>query len=275
MSATYRWAVGLEYDGSAYAGWQTQDSRPTIQLVAEKALSAVADHAVTLTGAGRTDAGVHAIEQVAHFDASVTRSARSWVYGANTHLPPDVSALWAAQVPETFHARYSALSRTYRYVILNRGTRPALSRQRACWIHATLDHERMAAAAVSLVGEHDYSAFRSSECQSRTPLRRVEAIEVRRRDDYVTIEVRANAFLHHMVRNIAGVLISIGRGEAEVDWAREVLEGRDRRLGGVTAPAGGLYLVAVRYPRDFGLSSGLDSAAPRPSFMIPHEPPRT
>ncbi len=272
MSATYRWAVGLEYDGSGYAGWQTQASAPSIQSVTEQALSTVADHPVELTGAGRTDAGVHALAQVAHFDASATRSARSWVYGANTHLPPDVSALWAVPVPQTFHARYSALSRTYRYLILNRGTRPALGRQRVCWVHAALDHERMAAAGALLVGEHDYSAFRSSECQSRTPLRRVEAIEVRRRGAYVIIEARANAFLHHMVRNLAGVLIRIGTGEAEVGWALEVLEGRDRRLGGPTAPAGGLYLVDVRYPPEFGLPAVTDSAAHRPSFMIPGEP---
>jgi tRNA pseudouridine38-40 synthase len=272
MSVTYRWAIGLEYDGSAYAGWQTQESARSIQSAVEGALSTVADHPITLTGAGRTDAGVHALEQVAHFDSSAIRSPRSWVYGANTHLPPDVSALWAAPVAETFHARYSALSRTYRYVILNRSTRPALGRSRVCWLHGSLDHERMGAAAALLVGEHDYSAFRSSECQSRTPIRRVEAIEVSRRDPYVMIEARANAFLHHMVRNIAGVLIHIGRGEAEVDWAREVLEGRDRRLGGVTAPAGGLYLVEVRYPAEAGLEAVRDSVTRRPSFMIPPEP---
>ena len=275
MSATYRWAVGLEYDGSSYAGWQTQESAPSIQAVVERALSTVADHPVTLTGAGRTDAGVHALQQVAHFDASAVRSARSWVYGANTQLPPDVAALWAVQVPETFHARYSASSRTYRYVILNRGTRPALGRNRVCWVHAPLDQDRMVQAASTLVGEHDYSAFRSSECQSRTPIRRVEAIDVRREGRYVIIEAHANAFLHHMVRNIAGVLIRIGLGEAEVGWAREVLEGRDRRLGGVTAPAGGLYLVAVSYPGEFGLPAAGDSAAHRPSFMIPHDLPDT
>jgi tRNA pseudouridine38-40 synthase len=272
MSATYRWAIGLEYDGSAYAGWQTQESSPSIQSVAEKALSAVANHVVSLTGAGRTDAGVHALGQVAHFDASAVRSARSWVHGANTQLPPDVSALWAVQVADTFHARYSALSRTYRYVILNRGTRPALGHQRVCWVHTALDHERMASAAMLLVGEHDYSAFRSSECQSRTPVRRVEAIEVRRRGEYVVIEARANAFLHHMVRNIVGVLMRVGRGEAEVGWAGEVLEGRDRRLAGVTAPAGGLYLVEVRYPPEAGLPGALDSDALRPSFIIPPDP---
>ncbi len=269
MSGTSRWAVGLEYDGSAYVGWQTQESAPSIQSVTERALSAVADHPVALIGAGRTDAGVHALAQVAHFEASATRSARSWVFGANTHLPPDVSALWAVQVPATFHARYSAVSRTYRYVILNRSTRPALGRNRVCWMHAPLDHQRMAAAAELLVGEHDYSAFRSSECQSPTPIRRVEAIEVRRSDAYVLIDARANAFLHHMVRNIAGALMRIGTGDAEVGWARKVLDGRDRRLGGVTAPAAGLYLLEVRYPPDFGLPAGADSAAIRPSFMIP------
>jgi tRNA pseudouridine38-40 synthase len=275
MSATYRWAIGLEYDGSAYAGWQTQESAPSIQSTAQKALSAVANHEVSLTGAGRTDAGVHAFGQVAHFDASAVRSARSWVQGANTHLPPDVSVLWAVQVADTFHARYSALSRTYRYVILNRSTRAALGHQRVCWVQATLDHDRMATAAALLVGEHDYTAFRSSECQSRTPIRRVESIGVRRRGEYVVIEARANAFLHHMVRNIAGVLIRVGRGEAEADWAREVLEGRDRRLGGVTAPASGLYLVEVRYPPEAGLPHAADSDAQRPSFMIPPEPPDT
>ncbi len=269
MSATFRWAVGLEYDGSAYVGWQTQESAPSIQSVTEKALSAVADHPVAVTGAGRTDAGVHALAQVAHFESSAKRSARSWVYGANTHLPLDVSALWAVQVPATFHARYSALSRTYRYVILNRSTRSAIGRMRVWWVHAPLDHERMAAAATLLVGEHDYSAFRSSDCQSPTPIRRVEAIQVRRSEAYVIIEARANAFLHHMVRNIAGVLIRIGTGEAAVGWAREVLEGRDRRLGGVTAPAGGLYLLEVRYPPEFGLPAEPDSAVNRPSFMMP------
>lgn len=268
VSAPSRWAVGLEYDGSAYAGWQIQESASSIQSVTERAFSAVADHPVSLTAAGRTDAGVHALGQVAHFDSPAPRSARAWVFGTNTQLPPDVSTLWAVQVPASFHARYSAVSRTYRYVILNRGARPAIGRSRVCWIHAPLDQERMTAAAISLVGEHDFSAFRSAECQSRTPIRRVEAIEVRRKEDVVIIEVRANAFLHHMVRNIAGVLIRIGSGEAGVGWAREVLEGRDRRLGGITAPAGGLYLLKVTYPPDFGLPEAPDSAAGDRSLMM-------
>jgi tRNA pseudouridine38-40 synthase len=264
--------LDIEYDGTDFSGWAAQPGFRTVEGTLREALGGLFSSHDNLTVAGRTDAGVHALQQVAHFDATATRSARSWVYGANTQLPPDVAALWAVQVPETFHARYSALSRTYRYVILNRGTRPALGRNRVCWMHAALDHERMARAAVHLVGEHDFSAFRSSECQSRTPIRRVEGIDVRRQGSYVIIEARANAFLHHMVRNIAGVLIQIGRGEAEVDWAREVLEGRDRRLGGVTAPAGGLYLVGVTYPTELGVPAPHDSAADRPSFMMPHEP---
>ncbi len=253
MSATVRLAVGLEYDGSAYAGWQIQTHSPSIQAVAERAFSRVANHPVSLTCAGRTDAGVHAFGQVAHFDTQAVRAARAWALGATAELPEDVSVQWAAEVPGDFHARYSALARTYRYIIVNRAIRPALERHRACWVHGALDEQRMAAAGALLVGEHDFSAFRSAECQSRTPVRRVEAVGVRRDGDRVSIEVRANAFLHHMVRNIAGLLIRIGSGEEEVGWAREVLEARDRRLSAATAPACGLYLVEVRYPEQFGL----------------------
>jgi tRNA pseudouridine38-40 synthase len=191
------------------------------------------------------------------------------VLGANTHLAAGVCALWAVNVPDRFHARYSALSRTYRYVILNRSTRPAIDQHRVCWSHAPLDAELMAAAALALIGEHDFSAFRAAECQSRSPVRRVEAIEVRRLGAYVTIEIRANAFLHHMVRNIAGVLIRIGSGEAAVGWAREVLEGRDRRLGGVTAPPAGLYLLGVSYPAEFGLPEARVADAAARSIIMP------
>lgn len=266
MSETIRLAIGLEYDGSAYAGWQTQTNITSVQTIAENALSRVADHALSLTCAGRTDAGVHALGQVAHFDTHATRDARSWVLGANSYLPPDVSVQWAATVPQTFHARYSALVRTYRYVILNRPSRPALDRQRVCWTQRPLDAERMHAAGALLVGEHDFSSFRSSECQSRTPVRRVEAIDVRRSVEHVVMDVRANAFLHHMVRNIAGVLLRIGCGEAEVSWAREVLEARDRRLGGVTAPAAGLYLLEVRYPPHFGLPGEVERSGDLAAF---------
>jgi tRNA pseudouridine38-40 synthase len=269
MSDTVRLAVGLEYDGSAYAGWQTQAHSPSIQDVAERAFARVADHPLSLTCAGRTDAGVHALGQVAHFDTQATRTSRAWVLGATAALPDDVSVQWAAEVPPDFHARYSALARTYRYVIANRASRPALDRHRACWVHRPLDVQRMADAAAVLAGEHDFSSFRSSECQSRTPIRRVEAIDVRRFGDRVEIDVRANAFLHHMVRNIAGLLIRIGGGEEEVGWARSVLEARDRRLGAPTAPASGLYLMEVRYPDVFGLPPRSDKATTGASFMMP------
>jgi tRNA pseudouridine38-40 synthase len=269
MSETTRLAVGLEYDGSAYAGWQIQVHSPSIQAVAESAFSRIADHPLTLTCAGRTDAGVHAIGQVAHFDTEAVRTPRAWVLGATAALPEDISVLWAVEVPRDFHARYSAVSRTYRYVILNRSTRPALERRRTCWVHGALDASRMAAAAALLIGEHDFSAFRSAECQSRTPIRRVEAIDVLRHDDHLFIDVRANAFLHHMVRNIAGLLIRIGSGDAEVPWAREVLEARDRRLGAATAPAAGLCLMKVTYPQQFGLPPGPGTGAAGASFMMP------
>ncbi|HZF25452.1 MAG TPA: tRNA pseudouridine(38-40) synthase TruA [Steroidobacteraceae bacterium] len=271
MSDTVRLAVGLEYDGSAYAGWQVQPHSPSIQAVAESAFSRIADHPLTLTCAGRTDAGVHALGQVAHFDTQAIRTPRAWALGATAALPDDVSVQWAAEVPNDFHARYSALARTYRYLIVNRASRPALERHRACWVHRALDAQRMAAAAALLVGEHDFSAFRSSECQSRTPVRRVDAVDVQRYGEWVVIDVRANAFLHHMVRNIAGLLMRIGAGEAEVEWARAVLEGRDRRLGAATAPPAGLYLMEVRYPDAFGLPRGPDKAAGGASFMMPRQ----
>jgi tRNA pseudouridine38-40 synthase len=269
MSEPRRIAIGIEYDGSAYAGWQLQASAPSVQGAIEVALGAVADSPVGVTCAGRTDAGVHAIGQVAHFDTNVERSARSWALGANTNLPNDICVLWAREVPSGFHARYSALSRTYRYVILNRSSRPALARHRACWIHRPLDERSMGEAASHLLGEHDFSAFRAAECQSRTPMRRVETIDVRRTGDYVYIDVRANAFLHHMVRNIAGVLIEVGAGDAEPAWVRTVLEGRDRTFGGVTAPPGGLYLLAVTYPAEFELPATAVAGGNDLSFMMP------
>jgi tRNA pseudouridine38-40 synthase len=246
-------AVGIEYDGRAYAGWQTQNGLATIQGATEAALSAVADEPVSLVCAGRTDAGVHAVGQVAHFDTHAARSTRAWILGANTHLPPDVSLTWARPVPQHFHARYSAEARTYWYFVCNRATRSALMAGRATLIHRPLDPERMREAARALVGEHDFSAFRSSECQARSPVRRLTDIAVERHGDFLLLRVTANAFLHHMVRNIAGLLIAIGQGKAEPEWARTVLESRDRTRGAPTAPADGLYLWHVRYPSVFGL----------------------
>ncbi|ROR32836.1 tRNA pseudouridine(38-40) synthase TruA [Inmirania thermothiophila] len=248
-----RVALGVEYDGSAFRGWQAQDGERTVQAELERALSVVADAPVRVVCAGRTDAGVHATAQVVHFDTEARRSPRSWVLGANVNLPPDVGVRWAREVPEAFHARFSATARRYRYVILNRMDRPALARGRVAWVHRPLDAARMAEAAAHLVGEHDFSAFRAVACQARHPVRELRELTVRRAGDLVILEAEANAFLHHMVRNIAGVLIDIGRGKRPPSWAREVLEGRDRTRGGFTAPPEGLYLVAVRYPAHFGI----------------------
>ena len=253
MAAMQRIAVGIEYDGARYAGWQRQAEVPTIQAAVERALGAVADHPVEATCGGRTDAGVHALGQVAHFETSARRTMRGWTLGTNTHLPPDVAVLWAAEVRDDFHARYSAVGRTYRYVIQNRAVRPALARDRACWVHQPLDQVAMHEAAQCLVGEHDFSAFRAAECQSRTAIRRLDRIAVRRSADAVLIDVTANAFLHHMVRNIAGTLIAVGLGEHRPAWVAEALASRDRRAAGVTAPAAGLYFLNIDYPDEFGL----------------------
>ena len=258
-----RIAVGIEYDGCAYAGWQTQQHLPAIQELIEKSLGSVAAERVEAVCAGRTDSGVHARWQVAHFDTSAVRPMRGWVLGANTELPRDISIAWARPVPMHFHARYSAEARTYRYLILNRGSRSALAAGRAVWIHKPLDHERMAEAAGLLQGQHDFSAFRSSECQSRSPIRRLTDLRVHRQGEWVVIEGTANAFLHHMMRNVAGLLIAIGRGDAPVEFARQVLLGRDRTCNAATAPAGGLYLLSVRYPAAFCIP------VPAPAAVFP------
>ncbi len=248
-----RIAVGIEYDGSGFAGWQSQQGLRTVQQLLEDALGAVAAQPVSLIAAGRTDAGVHARAQVAHFDTDAERSARGWLLGCNTELPPDVSLAWAQPVPAHFHARYCAEERIYRYLILNRTARSALHAARATWVTRALDAPAMREAAALLLGEHDFSAFRSAECQARSPVRRLTRLSVARRGDWVLIEAAANAFLHHMVRNIAGLLIAVGKGDESPAWARSVLEGRDRTRGAATAPAAGLYLWEIRYPAAFGL----------------------
>jgi len=253
-----RIAVGIEYDGSAFAGWQSQQSLRTVQQVLEKALGGVAAEPLSLVAAGRTDAGVHARAQVAHFDTHAERSGRSWILGANTDLPEDVAILWARPVAAHFHARYCAEARIYRYLILNRTARSALDAQRAAWVTRALDAARMQEAATHLLGEHDFSAFRSAECQAKSPIRRLTRLAIERRGDWLTIEAEANAFLHHMVRNIAGLLIAVGKRDEPPDWARAVLEGRDRTRCAATAPAAGLYLWEVRYPAAFGLPGAPD-----------------
>ena len=249
-----RYALGLEYDGTDFMGWQRQTHEGrTVQACLEEALATVADHPVEITCAGRTDAGVHASGQVAHFDSDARRDLRGWLLGVNSNLPPDIAVNWMREAAPDFHARVKATARQYRYVILNRTTRPALARQWLTWIHRPLDEARMSAAARLLLGKHDFSAFRSVECQAKQPVRTLKRLDVRREGEHVIIDALADGFLHHMVRNIAGVLIAVGEGRRESEWAREVLDGQDRTLGGVTAPAAGLALTAVEYPAGFGV----------------------
>ena len=253
-----RIAVGIEYQGGAYSGWQIQSAAPSLQGALETALSRIANEPIGLICAGRTDAGVHARGQVVHFDTQAPRSTRAWLLGTNTHLPRDISLRWVLGVPEDFHARFSALARSYRYLILNRATRSALADGRALVAHQLLDVAAMQAGAQWLLGEHDFSAFRSSECQARSPVRQLRLLRVARSGDCIAIDVTANAFLHHMVRNIVGLLLVIGQQRAAPERAREQLESRTRSSGEATAPAQGLYLWGVEYPGQFGLPA--DSA---------------
>jgi tRNA pseudouridine38-40 synthase len=243
-------AAVVEYDGSAFYGWQRQDDVRSVQQCVEEALSKIANEPIQVTVAGRTDTGVHALAQVIHFDTSVSRSDYSWVRGTNTHLSPDVALLWAGTVSEEFHARFSATGRHYHYVILNRPVRTTHLRARVTWEYRLLDVARMQEAAAHLIGMHDFTSFRAIECQAKSPVRELRALTVERHGELVHIRAHANAFLQHMVRNIAGVLVQIGAGEREPAWAREVLAARDRRRGGVTAPPDGLYLTDIDYPAE-------------------------
>jgi tRNA pseudouridine38-40 synthase len=250
---TGRVAALVEYDGTDFAGWQSQAHAASVQSAVELALGFVAGHPVIAVCAGRTDAGVHAIGQVIHFDTPAVRTPRAWVLGANTKLPASIALQWAGPVPDGFHARHAAIRRVYRYVILNRSARSALRRTRSAWIHRALDVDAMRIAAQSLVGEHDFSAFRSIECQSKTPVRKVQGIQVDRAGDVIWIEIEANAYLHHMVRNIVGTLIDVQAGADPAGSMAQILAGRDRRRAGMTAPAAGLYLWRVVYPQTHGI----------------------
>jgi tRNA pseudouridine38-40 synthase len=248
-----RVAAIIEYDGTDYAGWQSQAHSVSIQDAVERALSFVAGHPIIAICAGRTDAGVHAVGQVVHFDTHAERTPRAWVLGANTKLAPGIALQWAGEVSGGFHARHKAVRRIYRYAILNRSARSALHRTRSAWIHRPLDAVAMQEAAQALIGENDFSAFRSVECQSQTTIRRIDAIEVTREGDYVWVQISANAYLHHMVRNIVGTLMDV-QNEADPGAAMaKVLAGADRRYAGATAPAAGLYLWRVEYPPHFGI----------------------
>ena len=249
----YRVALGLEYDGTSYNGWQIQDHAPSIQGSLNQSVSKVADEAVNCVGAGRTDTGVHASGQVIHFDTHADRQPRSWLLGINSDLATDINVLWAKAVRPDFHARYSATGRTYRYVILNRPVRSALARSRAWWVRQALDLTAMSIAASKLLGKHDFSSFRASGCQSKTAVREIRRFEVKRVGDWIIFECEANAFLQHMVRNMVGSLVGIGRGDAQPEWISVLLEERDRRAAGITAPPMGLTLTHVEYPPEFGI----------------------
>jgi tRNA pseudouridine38-40 synthase len=247
-ASTLRVAALLEYDGSAYAGWQSQAHAKSLQDTVQAALAFVAGAPVAVVCAGRTDAGVHALGQVIHFDTAARRMPRAWVLGANSRLPPDVSLQWAGEVARDFHARHTALRRVYRYHILNRSARSALAHLRTTWIHRPLDVDAMRSAAQVLLGEHDFSAFRSIECQSKSARRRVERISVETDRDSLFVEISANAYLHHMVRNIVGTLLEIQSEGDPAGAMKRILESRNRRQAGATAPAAGLYLSRVEYP---------------------------
>ena len=248
-------ALGIEYNGAAYNGWQRQKHGHGVQEVLEKALSFVANEEVKVVCAGRTDSGVHAMGQVVHVETNAERDAHAWIFGTNTHLPNDVCVNWAIPVNEDFHARFSAQNRSYRYVICNREIRPAILDKQVTWEHRPLDAERMQQAADALKGKHDFSSYRTVHCQANSPVRTVYKLDISRSGEFVFIDIEANAFLHHMVRNIAGVLMSIGAGEQSVSWAAEVLAYRDRKRGGVTASAHGLYFINVDYPEEFNIPS--------------------
>jgi tRNA pseudouridine38-40 synthase len=248
-----RIVLGIEYDGSRFLGWQSQTGQRTVQQVLEQALSKVANQTITVICAGRTDTGVHALEQVVHFETGVQRDLYAWMLGGNHYLPDDVRIIWAKPAVADFHARYSALARFYRYVILNRPMKSALLRQQVTWCHTPLDAERMHQAAQALCGSHDFSSFRAQGCQSKSPERWMYFIDVYRQQQQVIMDIAANAFLHHMVRNIAGVLMEIGMGKQSIEWTTQLLEIKDRSQAGITAPPHGLHLGAVYYPAHYQL----------------------
>jgi len=255
LPAGSRIACRIEYDGRHYSGWQSQPQLAvnTVQETLEYAISAVADTPVKVACAGRTDSGVHGFSQIIHFDAPAARSAKAWVLGVNASLPFDIRVHWATVVQADFHARFSALARRYRYIIANALVRPALLAGQVSWQRRALDHRLMHSAAQQLLGEQDFSAFRAASCQSKTPMRNVHCVAVSRQGELLVVDIKANAFLHHMVRNIVGSLMAVGLGRESPHWIGQLLQGRDRTVAAETAPADGLYLVDVEYPARFML----------------------
>ena len=248
-----RIALGVEYDGSAFRGWQSQPEGGTVQDALQTALKRIASETVKVVCAGRTDVGVHATGQVVHFDTALARPLTAWVRGVNTFLPPQVAVRWAHCVPDGFHARFSARGRAYRYFLLNRPQRPGLENGRVGWHHCYLDAARMQIAARYLLGEHDFSAFRAAGCQAKTPVKSMYRADVRRDGDLLVFDFKASAFLHRMVRNLVGALVYVGLGKQPEDWVARLLEMRDRRLAAPTFSAGGLYLIGIDYEDRWGL----------------------
>ncbi|HBQ44894.1 MAG TPA: tRNA pseudouridine(38-40) synthase TruA [Thiomicrospira sp.] len=246
-------ALGIEYQGANYCGWQSQEHCISVQQHVEAALSNIANEKISVQCAGRTDSKVHAIGQVVHFETSVVRHDNAWVEGANTKLPKDIRVSWALPVPDEFNARFRAFARQYRYVIYNRSVQAAILAGRATWVRAPLNVEAMNAGAQYLVGEHDFTAFRAASCQASHAKREIQSLSVTRKGDFIFIDIKANAFLHHMVRNIAGTLLKVGKGQKEANWVESLLIGKDRSKSGMTAPAEGLYFVNAFYPEKYNI----------------------
>lgn len=242
-----RIALGVEYDGSQYFGWQSQAGGHTVQDALQVALSGIANERIRVVAAGRTDTGVHAQEQVVHFNTNVVRPLTAWVRGVNALLPNSIAVLWAHAVPEEFHARFSAQARSYRYLLINRSVRNAMQHGKAGWFHAPLNVEKMREAAQHLLGEHDFSALRAAECQAKSPIKNLAQLDIKKQGNAIVFDLSANAFLHHMVRNIIGCLVYVGKGKHPPQWMREVLEGRERSLAAPTFAPDGLYLRRVTY----------------------------
>ena len=242
-----RIALGVEYDGSQYFGWQSQAGGHTVQDALQVALSGIANERILVVAAGRTDTGVHAQEQVVHFNTNVVRPLTAWVRGVNALLPNSIAVLWAHTVPEEFHARFSAQARSYRYLLINRSVRNAMQHGKAGWFHAPLNVEKMREAAQHLLGEHDFSALRAAECQAKSPIKNLAQLDIKKQGNAIVFDLSANAFLHHMVRNIIGCLVYVGKGKHPPQWMREVLEGRERSLAAPTFAPDGLYLRRVTY----------------------------
>lgn len=254
-----RYALALEYDGSGYSGWQRQINSPSVQAEVERALAKVANHEVTVICAGRTDTGVHARGQVVHFDTSSSRTDRQWMLGVNSHLPDDVRAVWIKSVDDDFHARFGAFSRSYQYRIMNRWVRPAIAVKYYGWCRQPLDEKRMHDAAQCLLGRHDFSAFQSAGCSAQHAIREISNITVRREGDIISVDISANAFLYHMVRNITGSLIAVGIGDRPSEWVSQVLLGGDRKLAGVMAESNGLCFMSVRYDPKYNLPEAVEA----------------